>query len=105
LRDAGVAPDVEHDLLVASGEACANVVQHAYAAAPGDLELEASLDEGLLQVWVRDRGHWRAPADRGGGWGLQLMRALTDTVNVYRTAEGTVVHLQRWIGLRHGSRP
>ncbi|HEX6056337.1 MAG TPA: SpoIIE family protein phosphatase [Intrasporangium sp.] len=105
LRNAGVAPDVEHELLVACGEACANVVQHAYAAAPGDLELEASLDEGLLDLWVRDRGQWRAPSDRGGGWGLQLMRALTDTVNVYRTDEGTVVHLQRWIGYRNGSRP
>ena len=103
LRAAGVAPEVENDLLVACGEACANVVQHAYAAAPGDLELEASLEGGLLQMWVRDRGQWRAPSDRGGGWGLQLMRALTDTVDVDRTAEGTVVHLQRWVGLRTGA--
>ena len=73
---------------MACGEACANVVQHAYAAAPGDLELEASLDQGLIQMWVRDRGQWRAPSDRGGGWGLQLMRALTDTVDVDRTAGG-----------------
>jgi serine phosphatase RsbU (regulator of sigma subunit)/integral membrane sensor domain MASE1/anti-sigma regulatory factor (Ser/Thr protein kinase) len=103
LRNAGVAPDVENELLVACGEACANVVQHAYAAAPGDLELEASLDQGLIQMWVRDRGQWRAPSDRGGGWGLQLMRALTDTVDVDRTAGGTVVHLQRWVGLPHGT--
>ncbi|HEX5967221.1 MAG TPA: SpoIIE family protein phosphatase [Intrasporangium sp.] len=103
LRDAGVAADVENDLLLACGEACANVVQHAYAAAPGNLELEASLDQGLLQMWVRDHGQWRAPSDRGGGWGLQLMRALTDTVDVDRTADGTVVHLQRWVGLANGA--
>jgi len=103
LRDAGVAADVENDLLLACGEACANVVQHAYAAAPGSLELEASLDQGLLQMWVRDHGQWRAPSDRGGGWGLELMRALTDTVDVDRTADGTVVHLQRWVGLASGA--
>ena len=33
-------------------------------------------------------GEWRAPSDRGGGWGLQLMRALTDAVDVDRTAGG-----------------
>jgi serine phosphatase RsbU (regulator of sigma subunit)/anti-sigma regulatory factor (Ser/Thr protein kinase) len=95
LREAGVPPDEENDILVACGEACANVVQHAYPAAPGPMELEARLHQGLLELWIRDRGEWRAPTDRGGGWGLQLMRALTDTVHVDRSSEGTVVHLLR----------
>ncbi|GAA6524971.1 SpoIIE family protein phosphatase [Intrasporangium sp. DVR] len=102
LREAGVTPDEENDLLVACGEACANVVQHAYAAAPGVLELEARLEEGLVLLWVRDRGHWRAPSNRGGGWGLPLMQALTDTVDVARTGEGTVVHLQRRVSIENG---
>jgi anti-sigma regulatory factor (Ser/Thr protein kinase) len=59
------------------------------------MELEARLHQGLLELWIRDRGEWRAPTDRGGGWGLQLMRALTDTVHVDRSSEGTVVHLLR----------
>ena len=102
LRDAGVTKDDENDILVACGEACANVVQHAYAAAPGDLELEARLDEDLLEMWVRDRGQWRAPSDRGGGWGLQLMQALTDAVDVDRTGDGTVVHLRRRVTIGPG---
>ena len=43
LREAGVRPTWRTSMLVACGEACANVVQHAYAAAPRALELEASL--------------------------------------------------------------
>lgn len=100
LRDAGVGADDETDILVACGEACANVVQHAYATAPGDLVLEARLDDDLLQMWVRDRGQWRVESDRGGGgWGLKLMQALADTVDVRRTGDGTVVHLSRRVSI------
>ena len=64
-------------------------------------KIETSPEFG--QMWVRDPGQWRAPSARGGGWGLELMRALTDTVDVDRTADGTVVHLQRWVGLASGA--
>jgi anti-sigma regulatory factor (Ser/Thr protein kinase) len=103
LRESGATPAEESDLLVAVGEACANVVQHAYPAAPGRLQIEARIEDGVLDVWVRDEGRWRAPADRGGGWGLKLMRALTDSVDVARNPHGTVVHLRRLLGIRVGS--
>jgi len=95
LRESGFASTDVNDILVACGEACANVVQHAYGATPGDMEVEARLSHGLLEMSVRDRGAWRPAADRGGGWGLQLIRALMDSVEVDRDAGGTVVRMSR----------
>jgi serine phosphatase RsbU (regulator of sigma subunit)/anti-sigma regulatory factor (Ser/Thr protein kinase) len=99
LRESGVAPNDESEILVACGEACANVVLHAYATAPGDMVLEARIVEGLLEVTVRDQGGWRTPVDRGGGWGLQLIQGLMDSVDVDRTPQGTVVRMRRRVTL------
>ena len=97
LRENGVSETDVNEVLVATGEACANVVQHAYSgrADAGDLDVEAQLADGGLQVLVRDHGEWRPAAERGGGWGLQLMEALMDEVDVERTPAGTDVHLRR----------
>ena len=97
LRESGVAPADENDVLVACGEACANVVQHAYGATPGDMEIEARLVDGSVEISVRDQGEWRPPADRGGGWGLQLIRGLMDTVDVDRGSGGTEVTMRRQV--------
>jgi anti-sigma regulatory factor (Ser/Thr protein kinase) len=98
LRDSGVTSDDESDILVACGEACANVVRHAYPTAPGTMELQAGIAGGQLEVTVRDQGSWRPPADRGGGWGLQLIEGLMDSVDVERTTDGTVVQMRRRLG-------
>jgi anti-sigma regulatory factor (Ser/Thr protein kinase) len=92
-----VPEEQTNEALVACGEACANVVQHAYSGRPeaGDLLVEARLDDDALQLWVHDDGEWRRAAERGGGWGLQLMHALMDEVEVEHTATGTTVHLCR----------
>lgn len=99
LQDAGVPEPQTNEVLVACGEACANVVQHAYSGQPttGELVLEARLDGDALEVKVRDEGQWRRAAERGGGWGLQLMRALMDEVAVEHTSRGTTVLLRRRI--------
>ena len=45
-----------------------------------------------------------APAlGRGGGWGIQLMRALMDSVDVVHTAEGTEVRMRRRVEFEVGS--
>jgi anti-sigma regulatory factor (Ser/Thr protein kinase) len=97
LHESGVPETEANEVLVASGEACANVVQHAYSGVDGAgvLELSARLTGDVLEVRVADHGHWRAPADRGGGWGLQLMRALMHEVAVEHTPAGTEVRLVR----------
>jgi integral membrane sensor domain MASE1/anti-sigma regulatory factor (Ser/Thr protein kinase) len=95
LREGHVTSDDANDVLVASGEACANVVRHAYPAGRGDLHLEARLDDEVVAVTVRDAGAWRPPVDRGGGWGLELMRGLMDEVAVKTSPAGTVVTMRR----------
>lgn len=95
LRGAEVGPKDESEVLVACGEACANVVQHAYDGTVGPLEVAAALADGVLVLEVRDRGEWRPKADRGGGWGLSLMEALMDSVEVARRPGGTSVTMRR----------
>jgi anti-sigma regulatory factor (Ser/Thr protein kinase) len=95
LRGVPVTASEESEILLACGEACANVVRHAYPAASGDVLLDASVADGTLEVTVSDHGRWRAPVDRGGGWGLQLIRDLVDTVDVEREPAGTVVRMRR----------
>jgi serine phosphatase RsbU (regulator of sigma subunit)/integral membrane sensor domain MASE1/anti-sigma regulatory factor (Ser/Thr protein kinase) len=95
LRDSGVATDDESEVLIACGEACANVVRHAYATAAGEMVLDARIEGDVLEVTVADQGQWRPPADRGGGWGLQLIHGLMDSVDVAFTADGTLVRMRR----------
>ena len=104
LREAGVSEDDEHAVLVACGEACTNVVQHAYSGtrAPGDVEVVAVLDDDRLELTVRDHGAWRPVAERGGGWGLQLVRALMESVEVETLPGGTEVRMTRRVE-RQGS--
>jgi len=59
--------------------------------------VNARLVEGSVEISVRDRGEWRPPADRGGGWGLQLMRSLMDSVDMDRAAGGTEVRMRRQV--------
>jgi serine phosphatase RsbU (regulator of sigma subunit)/integral membrane sensor domain MASE1/anti-sigma regulatory factor (Ser/Thr protein kinase) len=97
LRESEVAPSDENDILVACGEACANVVQHAYGTGTGDMEVVARLVDGAVEITVVDHGQWRPAADRGGGWGLQLIRGLMDTVEVDSGSGGTEVRMRRGV--------
>ncbi|MGY1605006.1 SpoIIE family protein phosphatase [Geodermatophilus sp. SYSU D00815] len=83
-------------VMVAVGEACANVVEHAYRGQePGRMHLDARVDvDGVLTVQVRDEGTWRPPdrdpGDRGRG--LLIMRQMVDRV-VLAEGHGTTVTL------------
>jgi serine phosphatase RsbU (regulator of sigma subunit)/anti-sigma regulatory factor (Ser/Thr protein kinase) len=95
LRESGVDARDEGEILIACGEACANVVRHAYGASPGDMHVEARLVEGSVELAVRDQGEWRIPANRGGGWGLQLIDGLMDSVAIRSGPEGTETRMRR----------
>ena len=61
----------------------------------------AVLNDGEVDVTVRDHGRWRdhrPPSDQGRG--LELIEVLMDDVQVDRTSEGTIVRLRRRIGQR-----
>ena len=99
LDEAGATRADIDDLTLASAEAAANAIEHAYGLAPGVVELRAfHAGGGLVTVCVTDFGNWRAPRGTNRGRGLMLMEGLTDGVEVIRRDEGTTVELSRRIG-------
>jgi serine/threonine-protein kinase RsbW len=90
-----------HDLLLATSEAVANVVDHAYPAdhdgaevtVLAELQHRSEDDTSRVVITVTDAGCWRPiPAERDGrGRGLQMMRACTDSLRIETTTAGTQV--------------
>ncbi len=99
LDSGGIEPEEANDILVACSEACANAIVHAADAVPGphEFELSGTRSNGRISVVVRDFGRWRDPdpSRDSGGYGLKLMEALMDDVEVSREAGGTEVRLSR----------
>ena len=99
LEEAGATQAQSEDLSLATSEACANAIEHAYGPAPGVLEVSASKSpSGEAMVAVRDYGSWRPPRGANRGRGLMLMEGLTDSVEVVRGDDGTTVQLSRRLG-------
>jgi anti-sigma regulatory factor (Ser/Thr protein kinase) len=98
LEGAGATEDETRDIVLATVEAAANAVEHAYGSAEAPFELEAHLVGGDVTIGVRDFGSWRAESDPHRGRGLGVMRAAMDGVEVTSDAEGTRVRLRRRLG-------
>ncbi|MFG1712397.1 ATP-binding protein [Micromonospora sp. NPDC049203] len=84
-------------VLIATGEACANAIEHGYRfAAEGITTLRAELRGDRLEVEVRDQGGWRpADGDDTGdrGRGRLIMARVMDEATIVGTPEGTCVRL------------
>jgi serine phosphatase RsbU (regulator of sigma subunit)/anti-sigma regulatory factor (Ser/Thr protein kinase) len=99
LDEAGATQAQVDDLTLASAEAAANAIEHAYGLEPGVVELRAWTSQGShVKVAIRDFGSWRAPRGEHRGRGLQLMEGLTDEVEVVRSDQGTTIQLSRRLG-------
>lgn len=73
------------DIKLAVTEACTNVVIHAYERDDvGDLEVDATIDDQLLTVVIRDngRGILPRPDSPGLGLGLPLIATLAETLEL-----------------------
>ena len=91
---AGVRPvsdETLHDLKLALTEACTNSVKHAYGNGGGEVEIVYQLEPDRLVVEVGDAGTGFDPgaanADGAneleeGGLGIEIIRALTDEVEI-----------------------
>ena len=82
---AGAGEDVRTDLALAVGEACANVVVHAYP--PGDvgpLIVHAEVKDHEISVEVCDQGQGMTPRpdSPGLGLGLPLIANLADRLEI-----------------------
>jgi anti-sigma regulatory factor (Ser/Thr protein kinase) len=99
LRDLGTPADIVDTIGLATYEAMANVVTHAYPpGTAGHLELRARLSQDAITVTVTDRGRWkpaRAEREPSHGRGLLLIRNLADQAEVSSGEHGTTVSL-RW---------
>jgi len=91
-RHAGLDAERTMALLVASGEALANAVLHAYPAGRGVIGVRARHVSGGVAVEVEDHGRWRE-SRRDRGHGLAVMRALTDECEIQAGPGGTIVRL------------
>lgn len=84
------------DMQTAVSEACNNVIQHAYAAAAGPMDIDVQMLEGAIEVSVADRGSGVEPvlAPPGQaiwdvrGLGLTIMSALSDSMELRTRGDG-----------------
>lgn len=95
---AGLHPEDREALTLASYEAMANSVEHAYSGdLEGVLDLRAVRDRagGRVVVTVTDYGQWRPPPSDPGtrGRGLPLIRGLTPDSAISPSPQGTTVSL------------
>jgi len=93
---AGLPEEDTEALVLASYEAMANTVEHAYRDQTlGLLDLRAQVDdaESRVVVTVTDYGQWKPPQLSGGlrGRGLTLIQGLTSTSTITPTTDGTTV--------------
>ena len=103
VADFGGSKSVADDLVQAVDEATCNVMLHGYGGEPGEVEIEAVLREGRIEISLADRAPafdpTAAPAhdtstppvsQRPGGMGvgIHLLRTMTDEVRHHVRPDG-----------------
>lgn len=80
---------------LATSEAVANVVRHAYEGSGGRVDLDARMDGEEVTIEVSDHGHGLVPGPRGeGGMGLPLISQVADSLAVYSNHDGTTLAMR-----------
>jgi anti-sigma regulatory factor (Ser/Thr protein kinase) len=101
LRRLGATGHETFDMLLASGEALANAIQHPLDRRLQMILFSAEHREDNVVITIRDFGRWQTERRRpGAGLGLQLMRSLTDKIEIAKTDSGTTITLCRRLGGR-----
>jgi anti-sigma regulatory factor (Ser/Thr protein kinase)/putative methionine-R-sulfoxide reductase with GAF domain len=90
----GVADRDEFNVMLAVGEAAANVVSHAYGPSGGVVDIDLSCTAGDIVATIRDSGRWRLPRGENRGRGINIMENCADEVSVDTTEAGTEVRLR-----------
>ncbi len=82
-------------IALATSEAVANVVRHAYGDGRGRVELDAQRDDDDIMVRVCDRGPGlSARSGPSTGLGLPVMGRVSNGVTVASDADGTTVSMR-----------
>jgi serine phosphatase RsbU (regulator of sigma subunit)/anti-sigma regulatory factor (Ser/Thr protein kinase) len=95
LGDHGAGPDVVDDLLLGLGEATSNVVRHAYRGQErGEVSVEIVSEDSYFEVTVADTGRWLVPDTAPAGYGMDIMKAISESLEIEQTAMGTRVRFR-----------
>jgi serine/threonine-protein kinase RsbW len=96
----GLEDEIVVDIVQAVDEAVTNIVMHGYRHNPGPVEIEMVCEAGDLIVRLSDQAPpfdpTTVPAPKfashiepgPGGWGIQMMRSLTDRMSYRALAAG-----------------
>ncbi|WP_039798461.1 SpoIIE family protein phosphatase [Nocardia araoensis] len=96
LAAAAVPHDLAADLVAAANEACSNSIEHAYRNADtGRVRMSATCDIDTVVIVVNDTGDWKPRASDPGyrGRGIDMMRALTEELDIDHSESGTTVRM------------
>ena len=100
LTGIGVDPRREADILLATGEAVSNAIEHGSGGDPlSTVSLEAFVRADTVTATVSDTGRWSGDSSASqrslrGGRGLTMINGLADHVKTVRTAHGTRITLR-----------
>ena len=95
LRRMEVDERLGYDILVATGEAAANAIEHAYGPSEARFRVSVRTESGDVVVTVHDSGQWRPARGSHRGRGLSMMKHLMHDVQVDSDQGGTVVTMRR----------
>jgi anti-sigma regulatory factor (Ser/Thr protein kinase) len=70
-------------------------MEHAYRFREATIDVDGAFDGDEVTVTVSDHGSWREKRDSDRGRGLDLIRALMDTVDVEPSESGTTVRMTK----------
>ena len=103
VADFGGSKRVAEDLVQAVDEATCNVMLHGYGGAPGEIDIEAAVRDGRIEIRLQDRSTPFDPTatpardstsppvpKRSGGMGvgIELLRTMTDEVRHHVRPDG-----------------
>jgi anti-sigma regulatory factor (Ser/Thr protein kinase) len=92
----GAGEELVEDVALAVSEIVTNAVKYAYESnAAGVVELEATTEDGLLALVIRDRGVGFGEGSTDGlGLGLTIVARLCDDLRIVQEGSGTEVRMR-----------
>jgi anti-sigma regulatory factor (Ser/Thr protein kinase) len=101
LRDRGADEPILSEVALATNEACANAIEHAYAPGPASFQLHARVEPAdgtkpdTIVLIVTDSGQWRPPRGENRGRGLTIIETAMDDFEINTSDAGTEIVMRR----------